>query len=353
MSIRAIFTNERGSIGLYGALVIGMFLAIAAFAIDIGYAIVSKQELRNVADSVALAGARVLGELYEGLPLDEQRNFVLNTSQKNLVLAAMDDLAQKNSAGGLFISVDHSDIQFGQWDGAAFFMTNLQPTAVAVTVRRDRIANGPLSTSFAGVFGVDSMAVAAQATAALLPIATAVSGEVDIPVGISKEYFELGGCGDTIEFHPTGSLVGCAGWHTFEQSPANASKLKDILIELRNGTFAAPEVIAEESQFIFIGGNVASAFSELENLYDTKKDASGNWETFLVVYDQSDCNNPHGPMTIVGFAKATIYSVQGPPNMRILAKIECDGIHKGRPGSNAGNGGQGYGTKSSVPGLVL
>ncbi|MCA9470576.1 MAG: pilus assembly protein TadG-related protein [Nitrospirales bacterium] len=348
----AQIVNQRGTMGMYAVVVIGAFLSIAAFAIDIGYAIVTKQELRNVADSAALAGTRALGQLYEGLSLGDQLSFVLTSDQEAIIQAAIADIALKNSAGGLSIVVPSTDVQIGNWDGTTFTSTAAQPAAVRVTVRRDGGANGPISTTFAKVFGVTSLELRANATAALLPIASVPPGQVDVPVGISKEFFETHGCGDTIKFHPTGTLDGCAGWHTFENQPANAATLNDILKKLKTGQFTSPEVIAGQTQFEYIGGDAASAFTNMQKLYDFKKDASGNWETFLVVYDRSDCNNPTGSLTVVGFAKATVYAVSGAPNNEILARIECGAIQQGRPGSNAGNGGAGFGTLSSVPGLV-
>ena len=58
----------------------------------------------------------------------------------------------------------------GQWDPNAtprFTPTLNQPDAVSVTVRREGGTNGPISTIFARVLGVNTFDVQADATAAL------------------------------------------------------------------------------------------------------------------------------------------------------------------------------------------
>ena len=49
---------------------------------------------------------------------------------------------------------------------------------------------------------------------------TAGPGGLPIPVGISQAWFKSATgdyCNQNIKFHPTGSMEGCAGWHTYAQ----------------------------------------------------------------------------------------------------------------------------------------
>jgi hypothetical protein len=52
-----------------------------------------------------------------------------------------------------------------------------------------------------------------------------------MPVGISAAWFDYVNeergtfCDQDIQFYPTGDMTGCAGWHTFENWPSNASSL--------------------------------------------------------------------------------------------------------------------------------
>jgi len=52
-NISAIFKSERGVTAVYVALLISVFIGFAALAIDIGYLMVTKNELQNAADSAA------------------------------------------------------------------------------------------------------------------------------------------------------------------------------------------------------------------------------------------------------------------------------------------------------------
>ena len=63
---RLIQADSRGSVLVLVGLLLAVFIAIAALSIDIGYLTTSKNELQNVADAAALAGARVLGKIYQG-----------------------------------------------------------------------------------------------------------------------------------------------------------------------------------------------------------------------------------------------------------------------------------------------
>ena len=59
--------NSRGATAVIVAVMITVLLAMGAAAIDIGHALVARNELQNVSDASALAGARALGVIYTGL----------------------------------------------------------------------------------------------------------------------------------------------------------------------------------------------------------------------------------------------------------------------------------------------
>ena len=50
-----------------------VLLSFVALAIDVGYMVVVKNELQNVADAGALAGARQLGDIYEPMTSPSSR----------------------------------------------------------------------------------------------------------------------------------------------------------------------------------------------------------------------------------------------------------------------------------------
>lgn len=356
-SLFSPLANERGVTAMVMALVLIVLVAMASFAIDLGFAWVTKNELQNIADGASLAGGRQLGLVYEGLSEADKQDLTrsLTSAEEARIVAAVMTVAGLNRAGGKQgITIDTAnDVTMGTWDFASqtFTPTVVRPTAVTVTARRDNNANGAIATVFAKVMGYNEINISATAVAALGPLGSIPPGEATLPVGISKRWFDEGRqCGDYIKFHPTGDLDGCAGWHTYTEGPANASDLRKILVGLSNDTYTSPEVTAGQTQLEFTGGTVGSIFDEMKALYDTKKDANGEWEVTIPVYDSDDCSNPSGAITIVGFVRAKVTQVIEMPEKQIIAQVICDEIEQGRPGGAMGAGG--FSPLSTIPALV-
>ncbi len=341
--------HQRGATAVLVAIMIVVLLGFAALAIDIGYLMASKNEAQNVADASALAACSELGEQHyqeiDSIDEDKIRNIAKNVAGKNDI------------AGEAITISNDSDIEIGYWDPETktFSMTPIgvlhKKNCVRVTARRDDSENGPISSFFAKVLGIDSFSVSADATAALTGLSKMKEGELVIPVGISKYWFHYAWedefCDQPIKFHPTGTIDGCAGWHTFLEK-SNASKLKEIItgVTPEPPTYITPEVTSGSTLLEFIGGDVASVFDEMEALYDAKKDSDGIWKTAVVIYDYDGCDNPKQEIKIVGFATAEIYEVVGPPDKQINAKIICDEYEDERGGGGL------YGTYGKIPNLV-
>ena len=278
---RTPLSNDRGVAAPVIAVLLVVLIAMASFVTDLGFAWVTKNELQNIADAAALAGTRQLGLVYEGLTPQERENTsrILTSDEKARIVTAVLTVGSLNKAGGKDgITIETtSDVSLGTWNFATKTLTHtlVRPTAVTVTVRRDQKANGPIATVFATVIGHSELQVRATGTAALGPLGSMPPGAAGFPVGISKRWFEEGRqCGDSIKFHPTGTLEGCAGWHTFTEGPASASGLKKILTGLRNDTYDSPEIIAGQTQLEFSGGSLSSVFDEMKALYEAKKRSS-------------------------------------------------------------------------------
>jgi hypothetical protein len=347
--------NQKGATAIVVALTIFFLVGLAALAVDIGYVAVTRNELQNVVDAAALAGARELGHEYEGLPYPQQQ---LLTADAAAIIGAAKAVALENAAGGEHIIVNDADVIIGDWDPATKTVspTLSHPDAVKVTAFRDSSVNGPIQTFFARIFGINTVPVSATATAALTGESTAEPGSV-IPIGISKEWFnrELqdGYCGKVIQFYPT-SPDSCAGWDTYTRWPPSESYLRKSILEgWLDGSFPSPD--AEDynvgDAFAFIGGTLGNqTFTAFQNLFDYMKtrDDDGDdtmWTTKVVVYD-GGCGNPNQLMTVAGFATAKITAVGTPPNQIVTAAVICDNVAPGH-----GSGGQ-YGTSGSIPGLV-
>lgn len=364
MHSRDTVSQNQGAIAIIVALSLIPLLGFVALVIDLGFGLVTRNQLQNITDSASLAGTRQLGRMYEGLTDWQQQGYVLTSADTSAIREKVREMGEKNTAGGQPISINTKDIVIGHWDVTTRQLTptNVTPDAVRVLARRDEQANGPLTTFFAGVVGTNSLRVVAQATAALTGIKNVPEGELNAPIGILRSWFlaQANFCDTSIQFSPTNSPEGCAGWHTFYDEP-NAHNLRRIIDDIRTGSFVSPGATAGTTQFNFLGGELASVFNSFQRLYEAKAvcsttgvpcstsscDGTCEWSTLVGVYEFPDCSNPHTPLTVVGFATATIYEVQGPPDRVVRARVACDRVQPDGRG-----GGANFGTKGSIPGLV-
>ena len=343
--------NESGAVAVMTAVFLLALLGAAGAAIDIGHALVAKNELQNAADAGALAGTRALGKIYEGMTPAAQQTYTLTSGDRTTIVAAVQTTAAANSAAGAAVTINGADIAIGTWNSTTKVHTPTvnQPKAVRVWARRDGAANGPISTFFARAVGLTSVNVSAVATADMTAVGQTAPGQLDVPFGISTFYFTQFGCGDTIKFYPNdGTPQACSAWHTFDQSPANANRLRTIIDGLRTETYQSPAT-QPGMDLNFTNGNLASVFPNLIQLYNAKKDANGHWDVFVPVYDSPNCDasSNRGALPIVGYAEARITNVQGSPNHLITATVLCN-IFEG----NTTGGGPPYGVFSAIPGLV-
>jgi Flp pilus assembly protein TadG len=261
---RKLPENQRGAVIVLMALLLFVLLGIAAFAIDFGYRHVVRNELQNAADAAALAAAREMAKIYQTLgSYAAQQNYVFTPSD---IVPIAQEAAFENYAGDVgTLSVAASDVVIGDWDFEAdpssvdpLTATLNQPNAVRVTTRRDVNANGPITTFFASIFNIDTLPVTARATAALSGQSTAEPGEIELPVGISRYWFENNACLDVIAFSPSNDPASCAGWHTFEDDPPNDAKMRQLLETfIETGNSGSPHTNTGQTSFEFIGGELS------------------------------------------------------------------------------------------------
>lgn len=343
MKIRRIMHNEHGATAITAAVALLGIMGLSAFVIDLGQVYVTQQELRNVADSAALAATRQMAEILKtkSTAVLQDSSFTLTSIELDQVTAAAANVAVQNKAGGHSIVLDTaSDVSVGVWDMATSTfgpsVPGTVPDAVQVVARRDTSNNGAVTAIFAQLMGVSSFDVSADATAALLPVGAVPPGGIGLPIGVSDEVFASGACGDSIKFYPTGTMDACAGWHTFGYN-ANANNLKDILNDLNDGSGGilpngeSPAVQVGD-QVNFNGGTVTSALQAMQDLYDAKQ-VGGIMEGVVLVYDgDPSCSNPNQQQTVVGFAKVSITGVQVTGNPKeIIGEIQCEVLDQGRP----------------------
>jgi len=400
--------NQTGATVILVAVLLPVLVGFLALAVDIGYLMLTRNELQNVADAAALAGARRLGVNYQEMTADEQASYVCDPAT---IIPTVQEVGLNNSAGGQdAIVINAADVEIGRWAAGSFSATLDNPNAVKVTARRDGSANGPIVTFFAKIFGIDTMDVSARATAALTGQATSEEGELELPVGISRAWFEDPDrgtpCGDKIKFSPTTDPEACGGWTTFEYG-SNTANLRKIL----DGVLESDATEAGTTEFKFTGGDLAAAFSDLLSLFQRKGydvdvngdwiydqagemvqfateeqgavplyelDAEGNvvldkktgnpirleypdgtlrnehaWETTVVVYENlngtADCSNPNQQKRVVGYARIRLTDVVDSPSRLIVGEIVCNYVDNA---DSRGGGGEGFSLMGSIPGLV-
>jgi Flp pilus assembly protein TadG len=382
--------NQRGVAGVTVAILIGLIVMMAAFAIDIGHALVTRNELQNAADSAALSAGRQLGLTYLALPPGDQQNMSrdLTSLEQSQIITSGETASYANKASDVAnITIAEGEVELGTWDlnAKTFTPTVTRPNAIRVTARRDGAANGPISTFFAGIFGVNSMNVSATAVAALGTAGGPTPpGAVNAPFGISEDWFNGGAqCGDAISFSPANDPAqGCAAWHQFEEATTggntpqyceggmgggtgsgdntaggNASMLNNVINCIEAGNYNTPPLYPNQTQYNFTGGEVAAAFPPLKHLFDTAKEYNSQtnrdeWQVQIPVYEANGCSNTTGPVTIVGYANAAVYEVKTAPQKVIKADLQCNTFFDGAPSTAPGGGGGPATPLSSYPRLV-
>jgi Flp pilus assembly protein TadG len=345
-----LLNNSRGAVAVMVALMLTVLLAMGAAAIDIGHALVARNELQNAADAAALAGARALGIVYEGMSSTSMGTYILTAGARSTIVAAAQTTGAQNSAAGVNVTVNSADIQVGLWNSTArtFAPSSNQPRAVRVTTRRDGAANGPISTFLATVVGLTSVNVNAVATAQLSSLGSTPPGALDLPLAISQFFFSQYGCGDSIMVYPSnGNPQSCAGFTTFNVTPSNNNAMRNIIDGMINGSYTTPATTAGVTELNFINGTLSNGtWTALVNLFNQKSAGTGYWDALVPVYEGNACN-PSGAIKIVGYANIRITNIHGQPGATITGNVTCPMFQAGGVG-----GGPAYGVFTTIPGLV-
>src|SRR5262252_5485266 len=109
-SVTLPLTNSRGAIAAVTAVFMVVLLAMGAAAIDIGHALVARNELQNVSDAAALAGDRALAIIYQGMTPAAQQSYVVTAGNRATVVAAAQTTGHANSAAGVPITINAADV---------------------------------------------------------------------------------------------------------------------------------------------------------------------------------------------------------------------------------------------------
>ena len=145
--IQHLRRDERGMTMAFVAMGFMAFLTATTLAIDVGMYMSARSQAQNAADAGALAGAIALGF-----------NDFDNRNVGGPAVSAALSAAQANAMIGEAPSVLATDVTFPN-DPAG------NPTRVKVSVYRNSERDNEIPTIFGKIFGVDSVNIAATATA--------------------------------------------------------------------------------------------------------------------------------------------------------------------------------------------
>lgn len=372
INILAKLKDNHGVTAVIVALSIFTLLAFAALAIDLGYVMVTKNEVQNAADSAALAGARELGSIFAARSAANQWSTTLSDAEKNQISNVASIVGLKNKTSGRVPNFQSIVIDFWNYDTNNFESTPLNriPNAVRVTARPSGIGAipvGSIATFFATVFGINSVAVAATATAALTCPCES-SPEAPFAIAQDSQY-----CTSTpVSVNFTSS--GCGAWQSFGITNPNSTQIQEILNtymtnhdpkckdtgnDCKNAVLPGG-IPYETSGYIpnlFNGNASQQCWDCLKSLYNCEKEADGHWHVTVPVV-QVNCSSMNKASKIIGFATLDITGISStkgytgigascsPANGCINAVITCDAVVNVRGGCAC------YGTYGSIPGLV-
>jgi Flp pilus assembly protein TadG len=165
---------RRAAIAPLTAILLIPLLGLVAFAVDLGWIVLTQSDLQNAADSAALAGAGQMmnGFVMYNLPNQSSNQLsILNTAESGAKSWAK-KFAGLNTAGGVSsLTLLDSDIQFGFTDAngayTAYASGSPYPNTIKVTMRRDSTANTALALFFGPVLGLPTVDLNATSSATI------------------------------------------------------------------------------------------------------------------------------------------------------------------------------------------
>ena len=158
--------KRRGAISVLTAVMLVVMMAFMAFSIDLGYLHVTRSQLQRAADAGAMAAAWQL--------VDEEALTGGDEGTAAAAREAAEEFVANNEVLGDAPALGEEDVEVGYLtdfsDATQAIQTNglYASNAVRVTVRRDEEQNDAVPLFFARVLGLDSTALHAEATAAII-----------------------------------------------------------------------------------------------------------------------------------------------------------------------------------------
>ena len=273
--------NDKGATAVLVAICMFVFLALAAFAIDIGHLVVTKNELQNSADAGALAGAADL--------------YIPNGAGSIMVNVAADqtarDAATANKSDNVLLQNVDIDVRRGHWSIAGQLFTpnnNTQLPSINGVVDIDTVPGFvnavevisnrrslPIASFFARVFGINQFSQSARAIGYIGPVGTIREREADFPIAICSQAIRGWGGGGAYDCG-IGRLINSGnnsvthntgGWTDFNQvdpcqGGTNANIMKSLANQACSGGGLNPRPVV-------FGQDIATSGGEIQKVLDT------------------------------------------------------------------------------------
>lgn len=312
--------HQRGAVIILVALLMVVFLGIAALVIDLSTQYVVRNELQNAADAGALGGARVL-YLAGGEAVNPGAN-------QEAIDAAKENIAMSVD-GSISVDVNPDEVERGHWSFATRSFTpndsleavdlwNLTTeelddpnsgfiNAIRVKVRR---IDTPAPSFFARIFGYQDFAMANHSVAYLGFAGTLMPEDLDQPIGVCQQSIleddetlacstgRMTNSGGNADTHNT------AAWTNFSQPCQTASVPTVRPLVCGEGN---PEVVNLGQGIGSTGGEMANVARDLRDcwmndpalLKDFRDYPRERWSITLPVIDCPG-NNPGNCSEVVG-----------------------------------------------------
>jgi hypothetical protein len=362
-----IFSRHRGAVLPLVAILMVVLLGFAAFAIDIGYSYVVKNELQNAADAAALAGASVLFTdnqncLSSGSPYSCCSGLGTGSCDPGVidnynVTTTAQEVASKNYSGGKSITataVETGHYAFASsWGSPGVFTastTNQQMTDWSsqkfsdlngntsfINAVRATVARTDVPRFFSRIFSSSGITITVQAIAYVGFAGKLLPGEVDQPIAVCKQSILNNDgqydctVGRMLNSGSVNTTHNTAGWTNFSQpcQTASANEMNSLICSSGN-----PVAITLGEGMGATGGVQDVTLRNLHDCMwnDASLDTNGDsipdqpWTMTLPVID-CDGNNISNCATVTGAVNINILWITEKANDPVPRKMEdwtCD-----------------------------
>lgn len=344
--LRRFLRQERGAVAVAVAVLLTGLVGLTGAATDLGVVYTARGQLQNAADSAALAAAKNM------LSQDPVTLDAITTP--DAARATAHQFSNANMALGKSLTLLDPDYTIGLWDLDAEVFTQTGASAdpndinaVEVTLRKDDMANSPVTTMFAGIVGVSKVDVTARSLA-FVGYAGAIpeDGGLGIPIAVKESAISGGdgpNCGTQLTFHDENNEN--ASWTTFDRWPANDPTVDKFICSCYD-----PPYLKIGDTINIINGNLSNnTFRNLRKRFEREGsdiDGDGHLEWVVIVPVVPDEANS-GSAEVRGFATFEMEEVHEAPLKMVRGILRCNTMIP-----SADTGGPNFGARAGNPKLV-